>query len=235
VLWNYYIERTKTAGTIINPYAESINSRLRSLGFNTDSTKFEIILKLRGYCKFPHMANITLTPVVQQTLETVMKKEVVEIVSNNVLKKQFKQFHLIDASKCRIFSQMENMFSVIEERTIPISNIWNITRSAFATVEWNEEKDKVRCSCNKLVYRGTKQQTPSLGKKKKYQNQELIARGTYSRTHRITGRKEKKRTRNSTRDASQTISAARFLMSHPRRRLLKDLNRIVPDWAQTLS
>lgn len=100
------------------------------------------------------MANITLTPVVQQTLETVMKKEVVEIVSNNVLKKQFKQFHLIDASKCRIFSQMENMFSVIEERTIPISNIWNITRSAFATVEWNEEKDKVRCSCNKLVYRG---------------------------------------------------------------------------------
>jgi len=112
------------------------------------------------------MANITLTPVVQQTLETVMKKEVVEIVSNNVLKKQFKQFHLIDASKCRIFSQMENMFSVIEERTIPISNIWNITRSAFATVEWNEEKDKVRCSCNKLVYRGTKQQTPSLGKKK---------------------------------------------------------------------
>ena len=142
-----------TGGTITNSYAESINSRLRHVGLTTDNNLFEIILRLRGYCKYPRLRQVTLTPANLEALHQLVEDDVIANVSNGVLKEQL-QLSRTTEGKCRTVSTKEDKTLVTEEVIVPLGQGYAISRDAVAIVTWNTETGNVHCSCNKLVYRG---------------------------------------------------------------------------------
>ena len=144
-----------TGGTITNNYAESINRRLRDIGLCTQSTRFDAILRLRGFCKFPQAKNVRLSPESLLKLNDLMQEDVIRVVSNNVL---MKQLQLVEeaSKKCRITGVRDNRFIVSEDVTISIGDKYETSGEAQATVEWIDTTDLeyVSCSCNRLVYQG---------------------------------------------------------------------------------
>jgi len=142
-----------TGGTVTNSYAESINKRLRDLGLTTDGDIFDCVLRLRGYCKYPPVIETALTVEDKKRLQQLMQADVVNVVSNNVLKQQC-SLTKSAREKCEIVAEGKNVFVVTEIVTIPIKNGWAITRKARADVTWNEDRNYVHCSCNRLVYQG---------------------------------------------------------------------------------
>jgi len=104
-----------TGGTITNSYAESINSRLRDdVGLSTKKNKVEAILGLRGYCKFPPVKNVTLTTANIRALQMLMQDDVIDTVSNGVLKQQLSSVRT-ELKRCEIVSETKHQFLLSED------------------------------------------------------------------------------------------------------------------------
>ena len=142
-----------TGGTVTNSYAESINKCLRDLGLTTDGDIFDCILRLRGYCKYPPVVETTLTAANKEELLKFLQADVVNMISNGVVKQQL-ALSKRASEKCEIVCESNDKFAVTEQVIIPINKGWAITRKAIATVTWIEDRNYFHCSCNRLVYQG---------------------------------------------------------------------------------
>ena len=141
-----------TGGTVTNSYAESVNKQLRDIGLNTKQTRFETILTLRGYCKYPRVKIAKLSAKNEEIIKNFTEEDVKDVVSNGVLRQMLrlsKQAPII----CKTTQGKDSdTFFVQEKIDVPIARNWAISRNALGIVIWG--KDGIKCSCNKLVYRG---------------------------------------------------------------------------------
>ena len=152
-----------TGGTLSNSYAESINSCLRKIGLTAFNSRLASMFALRNYCKAAAPSRKGYSADRRVLLGRMMQSDVLEVVSDGVLRHQAKQIeqtmkkHSID--KCKILRENEESSEFVVQETIEkkLRKDLIIRRQAERIVTWIREPDtpdKVTCSCNALVYRG---------------------------------------------------------------------------------
>jgi len=152
-----------TGGTLSNSYSESINSCLRKIGLTAFSSRLGSLLSLRKYCQAAVQSRKGYSAERGVLLDAVMQQEVIDIVSNGVLRHQAKQIEQImedcEKQKVKIVSQNDEGSAFVIQEVIEkkLSKQLSIRRDATREVKWEKEPgcpDKITCSCNALVYRG---------------------------------------------------------------------------------
>lgn len=142
-----------TAGTLSNSYAESINSCLRKIGLTALGTsRLESIFLLRNYCKSCVPVIKTYSKERRVLLEKYMQPDVIDVVSNGVLRHQAKQIEQVEKI-CKILQEDGSIFTIEEVIEKKLTKDSLIRRKAKRHVSWNGTGG-VSCSCNGLVYRG---------------------------------------------------------------------------------
>ena len=138
-----------TGGTLSNSFAESINSRLRSLGINTKNGRMTVITILREYCK----QKICCKPFKDvEELSRIMTEEVIHKISNGVLTKEMKLMRQVRRN-CDVISAQRNAAKV-NERVDIVRNGVHLSTDIAWDVTWNMESQRVHCTCNELTYGG---------------------------------------------------------------------------------
>ena len=138
-----------TGGTLSNSFAESINSRLRSLGNNTKNDRMRVISILREYCK----QKASCKPFKNaKELSRIMTEEVIQKISNGVLTKETKLMRRVKRN-CKVILAQRNAARV-NERVDIVRNGVHLSTDVAWYVTWNMETQRVHCTCNELTYGG---------------------------------------------------------------------------------
>jgi len=139
-----------SGGTLSNSFAESINSRLRSLGINIKSDRMRTIGILREYCKkkAPYYQSFKY----RDELSKIMTDEVIHDISIGVLTKETMVMRGVK-KKCKVISAQGSTAKVNERVDINRNGV-KLSKNVTWDVTWNMETQRVHCSCNELTYGG---------------------------------------------------------------------------------